>query len=97
MNIRSHIFEFDWDEGNIGKNKKHRVADSECEEAFSDEFKAVSKDILHSSNEERFILIGKTKQGRLLYIIFTARHNKLRIISARDPNKKERAIYEKIP
>ncbi|MBI2119306.1 MAG: BrnT family toxin [Elusimicrobia bacterium] len=95
MIIHSNIFEFDWDFGNIGKNKKYHVTDSESEEVFSDENKITFRDVLHSSNEVRFILIGQTKQERLLYVIFTLRSNKLRIISARDINKKERIIYEK--
>ncbi|MBI5452273.1 BrnT family toxin [Candidatus Gottesmanbacteria bacterium] len=89
------VFEFQWDRGNIGKNKKHKVEDRESEEPFFDEDKIIHKDIFHSKKEERFILIGKTKKGRLLYIVFTKRNSKFRTISARDINKKEVQIYEK--
>lgn len=90
------ITEFEWDKGNAGKNwEKHRVSDEECEEVFFDSYKKVLKDALHSADEERYILIGQTKSNRLLFIAFTLRKNKVRIVSARDLNKKEKYLYEK--
>lgn len=89
------IYEFEWDKGNIGKNLKHNVEDKEAEEAFFDENKVISKDVIHSKVEERFILLAETRKGRLLYIVFTKRNSKIRIISARDINKKEVELYEK--
>lgn len=95
MRINKKIFEFQWDKGNIEKNKKHNVEDKEAEEAFLDDGKVILKDKLHSTGlEERFILLGKTKRNRLLYVVFTQRDDKLRIISARDINKKEVYLYE---
>ena len=95
MRIESGALEFEWDRGNSGKNKKHGVEDSESEEAFFDEDKAVLRDPLHSGSEERLILIGKTKTQRLLFIVLTKRGKKIRVISARDVNRKERPLYEK--
>ena len=95
MKIRAEALEFESDQGNIGKNKKHGVEDSESEEVFFDGNKVILRDALHSQGEERFILIGKTKKARLLFIAFTRRHKKIRIISARDVNKKETPLYEK--
>lgn len=89
------IIEFEWDKGNIGKNKKHKVEDKEAEEVFFDQSKVIFKDILHSNKEVRFILLGQTKKKRLLYIVYTQRKNKIRIISARNINKKEVSLYEK--
>lgn len=94
MKTDKSVFLFEWDKGNIGKNKKHQVEDNEAEEVFLDEGKVIFKDKLHSKNEERFILLGKTKKQRLLYIVFTKREVKVRIISARDVNKKEVHLYE---
>lgn len=94
MRVDKSVLEFEWDEGNIGKNKKHKVEDKEAEEVFLDEGKVAFKDKLHSQKEERFIVLGKTKKDRLLYIAFTKRKKKIRIISARDINKKEVLIYE---
>lgn len=95
MKVVKRVVEFDWDKGNIGKNKKHNVEDKEAEEVFQDENKLIYRDLLHSEKEERFILLGKTKEGRLLYIAFIYRGKRVRIISARDINKKEVQIYEK--
>ena len=91
-----NLVAFSWDKGNIGKNKKHHVADKECEEAFFDPKKVTINDPIHSTTEARFILLGKTKQSRLLYVVYTTRNNHIRIISARDINRKEVKLYEKI-
>lgn len=95
MRVDKKVFEFEWNRGNIGKNKKHNVEDKEAEEVFLDDRKVILKDLLHSGKEERFIILGKTKKGRLLYLVFTKRRNKIRIISARDISKKEVHLYEK--
>lgn len=89
--------EFVWDKGNQDKNwRKHKVANNECEEAFTDKNKKIYKDELHSDGEKRFILLGKTKKRRLLFVAFTQRGKKARVISARDINKqKARKLYEK--
>lgn len=94
MRVVKRPVEFDWDKGSIGKNKKHNLEDTEAEEVFFDQDKVVLKDVLHSGKEERFILLGKTKKRRLLYVVFTTRGKKIRIISARDVNKKEVYLYE---
>lgn len=95
MIVLTESYKFDWVKGNREKNlKKHDVTDSECEEAFFDENKIQFKDVLHSGKEERFILLGKTKESRLLFVVYTLRDNKIRVVSARDVNKKERKLYE---
>lgn len=94
MKVDKSSLEFEWDEGNTGKNKKHNVEDKEAEEIFLDDGKVILKDKLHSEKEERFIILGKTKKDRLLYVVFTKRRQKIRIISVRDINKKEVHLYE---
>lgn len=96
MKVDKRILEFEWDKGNIGKNKKHKVEDKEAEEVFFDENKVTFRDIIHSTeDEERLRIIGKTKKSRLLFIVFTKRGEKIRIVSARDINRKEVPLYEK--
>lgn len=95
MRIINKALEFEWDKGNTGKNFKHRVEDKETEEVFLDDKRLIFKDKLHSGNEERFRIIGKTKHGRILFVVFTIRGGKVRIISARDINRKEVYLYEK--
>lgn len=94
MKVDKSVLEFEWDEGNIGKNKKHKVEDKEAEEVFIDPNKKIFKDHLHSNGEERFRIVGRTKKERLLFIAFTLRKRKIRIISARNINKKEVYLYE---
>ena len=47
----------------------------------------------HSQVEQRYYALGRTHAGRLLFVVFTVRNNLLRVISAGDMNRKERAIY----
>jgi len=95
MKTVKQAFEFEWDKGNLGKNKKHEVEDKESEEVFLDERRFIFKDKVHSGKEERFRILGKTKAKRLLFVVFTMRSKKIRIISVRDINKKEVYLYEK--
>ena len=91
----SQLTGFDWDDGNTNKNwTKHRVDYKECEEIFNDNFLFILPDNVHSQKENRYHALGKTNHNRFLFISFTVRNNKIRIISARDMNKKERKIYE---
>lgn len=95
MRVLHGALEFEWNDGNRGKNfKKHGITDAESEEAFFDSAKKILKDHLHSGRERRYILFGKTKSGKVLFIVFTTRENKIRIISSRRLNKKERKLYE---
>ena len=91
------ITSFDWDEGNARKNEKHGVSTAEAEQVFFNAPLLVLEDIKHSRTEPRFHALGKTDRVRLLHITFTLRGagEKMRMISARDMHRKERAIYEK--
>jgi len=90
------IVEFEWDEANEQKNwLKHKVTAKETEDVFYDGKRLILEDIKHSEKERRFILIGKSKKGRMLFTIFTIRDTKIRIISSRDTNRKEEGLYEK--
>ena len=92
----SKITGFEWDRGNIDKNyDKHGITAREAEEVFTDEHQLVLEDIKHSEAEERFTIIGKSLKGHIFFISFTIRGSKVRIISARKANIKERRLYEK--
>jgi len=87
---------FDWDKGNVNKNwERHRVSFKECEEVFVNQPLLLNLDKKHSKKETRFQVLGKTNKERKLYLIFTIRSKKIRIISARDQGKIERRQYEK--
>ncbi len=92
----SNIEGFEWDEGNLKKNRlKHNVDTVECEEVFYNEPKIILDDTKHSTkNEKRYRIFGKTTNGRKLSLAITLRGNKIRVIMARDQSKKERELYE---
>lgn len=86
---------FDWDAGNQGKNATaHGVSDDECEEVFFQLPLIVAADAAHSGAETRYFVLGRTSAGRKLFVVFTPRGTKIRVISARDMTKKERRVYD---
>jgi uncharacterized DUF497 family protein len=92
------VLSFEWDRGNEKKNwLKHKVTGEEAEEVFDDDKRLILEDTKHSEKETRFILFGKTEKRRMLFIIYTLRseNKKVRIISARDANRKEVLFYAK--
>lgn len=91
----SKIEGFEWDKGNLEHIKKHDVSKEECEEAFLNKQPEVTEDETHSQIEERYRVFGQTDYGRLLFMIITIRNNKIRVISARDQNKKEQKEFKK--
>ena len=47
----------------------------------------------HSPGEERLYALGQSDSGRLMFAVFTIRGRLIRVISARDMNRKERRVY----
>ena len=87
---------FQWDEGNADKNRlAHDVENWECEQVFFNSPLLVLDDPAHSGAEKRWAAFGRTNGGRRLVVIFTLRETLIRVISARDMNRKERRYYEK--
>ena len=85
---------FDWDEGNSEKNWiLHQVMRSECEQVFFNEPLIAANDPKHSQTEKRWFVLGKTDTERLLFVVLTIRNKLIRVISARDMNKKEKEVY----
>ncbi|MBI1910116.1 MAG: BrnT family toxin [Deltaproteobacteria bacterium] len=87
---------FDWDQWNIQKNEeKHGVSALEAESCFYDDKVRIYQDLKHSAfSEKRYLLYGKSLEGRVLMIGFTVRKGKIRIITARPSSRRERRIYE---
>lgn len=87
---------FDWDDGNLHKNiTKHDVSWQESEEMFSNKPLVLAHDLKHSNaKERRLFALGKTKANRRLFVVFTIRDNKIRVISARDMTRAEDNAYE---
>jgi len=87
--------EFEWDENKAAKNnRKHRVSFDEAKSVFNDPGFITVVDEEHSINEERYISVGLSKNGRLLILAHTDRKERIRIISARKAAKKEEKFYE---
>ncbi len=92
----SDVDGFEWDDGNRIKNwTKHQVSTSECEEVFFNLPLLLVDDVPHSQVEKRFYGLGQTNAGRKLFISYTTRTNKIRVLSARDMSRKERRTYAK--
>ena len=86
---------FDWDDGNRNKNWiTHKVRWTECEMVFFNQPLIILDDHKHSEIETRYYAFGKTDIDRKLLIVFCKRGNRIRVISARDMNKKEKKFYE---
>ena len=86
---------FDWDAGNLQKNwLKHDVSPFECEQVFFNQPLLVAPDKKHSKTESRYYVLGQTDNGRRMFLVFTMRGKKIRVISARDMNRKECSIYD---
>lgn len=89
---------FEWDEGNARKNaEKHDVSQVEAEQVFFNEPLLLMDDVKHNQIEARLHAMGKSDAGRLLHITFMLKHEgtRIRVISARDMSRKERAYYAK--
>jgi uncharacterized DUF497 family protein/predicted DNA binding CopG/RHH family protein len=86
---------FDWDEWNAPKIwEKHSVSQAECEQVFFNEPLVVAGDAKHSEEERRYYLLGMTDQGRLLFLVFTLRADRIRVITARDIGTRSEGFIE---
>ena len=92
----ARIVGFQWDQGNSRKSTdKHGVSQVEAEQVFQDHRLLVGDDVEHSRTEHRFHALGVTAPGRRLHVTFTLRAEGtlIRVISARDMHRKERAFH----
>jgi len=89
-------YNFEWDEEKAKSNWiKHGVSFDEATTVFDDSLGRVFDDELHSRDERREIIIGRSINNRLLVVCFTERPNeRIRIINARLRTPKEQKAYE---
>ena len=86
---------FEWDPTKARVNlAKHGVAFEEAVTVFGDPLSVTISDPLHSAGEHRFIIVGRSQQGRLLVVAHTMRGDRIRLISARRATGRERRQYE---
>lgn len=87
---------FDWDSAKASANlRKHGVSFDEAKSVFYDDFAVQYFDDDHSSEEERFIMLGMSSNARLLVVCHCERSGAevIRIISARKATRNEAAFY----
>jgi len=87
--------EFEWDPDKSRRNRhKHRVTFEEAATVFGDPLALIFDEEVHSTDEQREIIIGHSNENRLLLVSFTERSGNIRIISARRATKREREDNE---
>jgi uncharacterized DUF497 family protein len=87
---------FEWDAEKAASNLlKHGVSFDEARTVLGDPHEMTIFDEDHSEDEDRYISMGLSGQGRVVVVSYTERDDRIRIISARVANKRERAQYEK--
>ena len=90
------MLRFEWDDRKNRQNqRKHRIAFEEAQTAFFDEHAIEYHDPDHSEDEDRFLLLGRSFQLRVLVVCHCFRKNDsvIRIISARRATKRENEVY----
>jgi len=85
---------FEWDEEKATRNEaKHGVTFEEAKTVFNDPFSVTISDPDHSDEEERWLDIGLSAEGRLLVVWYTERGERIRIIGSRKATKNEARAY----
>lgn len=90
------MIKFDWDPAKAASNlRKHGVSFEEARSVFYDEFAIQFYDEPHSSDEERFLMLGMSSGAHLLLVCHCERDGGgvVRIISARKATKQESSFY----
>jgi uncharacterized protein len=85
---------FDWDEANVEHIARHGVTIEEAEESLTDS-RRVGASAFQVEGEHRRAVIGATADGRLLFVVYTRRKRKVRVITARDATQSERRRYRR--
>jgi uncharacterized DUF497 family protein len=91
------MIKFEWDPPKAAANlRKHQVSFEEAKSVFYDEFAVQFFDDEHSSEEERFLMLGMSSGAKLLIVCHCEREQGevIRIISARKATKRESAFYQ---
>ncbi len=87
------MIDFEWDSAKAAANfLKHGVSFEQAAYAFRDPFGIEWIDDSADYGEERVILLGRSG-GQLLSVVYTERHESIRIISARKATKHEQDTY----
>lgn len=89
------MLSFEWDPDKAIRNlHKHGVSFDEASAVFGDPLAGIIFDEDHSEDENRYIILGESRRGRVLIVGFMEHGLKIRIIHARLATPKERREYE---
>jgi uncharacterized DUF497 family protein len=89
------VFTFEWDANKAQANlAKHKVSFETATTVFGDPRSVTIPDPAHSQGENRFIILGRSYDEKLLVVVHTERGDNIRIISARPASRRERKQYE---
>jgi uncharacterized protein len=81
---------FDWDDDNIRHIERHEFTPDEVEEVFSSVYR------LRRGREKRLIALGRTFEGRLVFVVFHRLPGGIvRVITARDMDDSERRRFRR--
>ena len=87
---------FEWDKQKAKINqRKHNISFEEASTVFDDPLAVNFDDPDHSTGENRYLIIGLSDQSKFLFVSYTDRDHKIRLISARLVTPKERRYYER--
>jgi hypothetical protein len=85
--------DFEWDDSKAASNlRDHSVSFEMARRAFADVFAVERADRRQDYGENRYSITGMV-EGRLLFVAYTFRENRIRIISARHAQPYERRLY----
>lgn len=90
------MLRFEWDDRkSISNKRKHGVSFEEAQTIFFDDSAIEYADPAHSDAEDRFLMLGRSYQLRVLVVCHCSRESEtvIRIISARKATPKERRVY----
>ena len=92
-----YLLRFEWDPNKAAKNlEKHGISFEEAKTVFADERAILFDDPDHSLDEDRFLILGISRNLRLLIVSHCIRGEGdiIRLISARKATKNEGKQYE---
>ena len=74
--------------------RKHGVTFEEAASVFRDVLSVTISDPLHSTEESRFLTVGRSDRDRTVVVVHSEVGETIRIISARPATQRERREYE---
>ena len=83
--------EFDWDDANTRHIARHRVTPDEAEQVFEN-FPLLVNAQEHGG-EERLVCFGRTNAGRFLTLVYTERHDRIRVITVYRMTRAQQRMY----